>query len=225
MLALVRNGSVPKEDAWVSEVLDFLVVHGFFTVAKANKKSKCAAVHTVPSPAISETTAAICRSRFFSSIVELSVQSTLVKGEWQQSMSPADDIDGDETRKLPGCDSKGDLWLTRCLKTVADLEADKKHASPVLEADEEIAAARADARKTIEALSKVSHSAVCQKLTSRFPLMSLVASRSSSHSCSCRPTTRMTALWTCSRYVWPAQVWQSLTLNRKFSLALPIFSL
>jgi DNA polymerase phi len=44
MLALVRNGSVPKEDAWVGDVLDFVLVHGFFLVTKVNKKSACSAV-------------------------------------------------------------------------------------------------------------------------------------------------------------------------------------
>lgn len=44
MLALVRNGAVPKTDEWVSRVLDFLLVHGFFIIRKADKKSKIQAV-------------------------------------------------------------------------------------------------------------------------------------------------------------------------------------
>lgn len=44
LLALCRNGSVPKTDAWVSSVLDFLLVHGFFVIRKTDKKSNIAAV-------------------------------------------------------------------------------------------------------------------------------------------------------------------------------------
>ena len=45
--ALIRNGSVPNEDEWVIEVLDLLLVHGFFTIRKANKKSEMAVVSLV----------------------------------------------------------------------------------------------------------------------------------------------------------------------------------
>jgi DNA polymerase phi len=44
MVALMRNGAVPKTDEWVSRVLDFFLVHGFFIVRKADKKSKIKAV-------------------------------------------------------------------------------------------------------------------------------------------------------------------------------------
>ena len=37
--ALIRNGSVPKDDNWVIEVVDLLHTHGFFTIRKPNKKS------------------------------------------------------------------------------------------------------------------------------------------------------------------------------------------
>jgi hypothetical protein len=43
-LALCRNASVPKEDPWISSVLDFLLVHGFFVIRKLDKKSPIGAV-------------------------------------------------------------------------------------------------------------------------------------------------------------------------------------
>jgi hypothetical protein len=43
-LALCRNASVPKEDSWISSVLDFLLVHGFFVIRKLDKKSPIGAV-------------------------------------------------------------------------------------------------------------------------------------------------------------------------------------
>lgn len=42
--ALIRNPAVPKDDACTKDVLDFLVLHGFFNVEKKSSKSKIAAV-------------------------------------------------------------------------------------------------------------------------------------------------------------------------------------
>lgn len=48
LLALIRSPSLPKEDAWVSTVLDFLLVHGLFVLEKTNSKSKHEVVSTPP---------------------------------------------------------------------------------------------------------------------------------------------------------------------------------
>jgi DNA polymerase phi len=48
MVALCRNASVPKDDEWVTSVVDFLAVHGFYTIRKANKKSNISAVSQFP---------------------------------------------------------------------------------------------------------------------------------------------------------------------------------
>jgi len=37
--ALIRNGAIPKTDAWVKEVLDFFVLHSLFGIRKKNEKS------------------------------------------------------------------------------------------------------------------------------------------------------------------------------------------
>jgi len=47
LLALCRNNSVPKGDDWVSSVLEFLMVHGFFNTKKADKKSNIVAVSLI----------------------------------------------------------------------------------------------------------------------------------------------------------------------------------
>lgn len=39
MLALIKNGSIPKEDTWVMSVIEFFVLHGMFSIEHANKKS------------------------------------------------------------------------------------------------------------------------------------------------------------------------------------------
>jgi len=37
---LIRSPTLPKDDLWVSTVLDFLLAHGLFILDKVNKKSK-----------------------------------------------------------------------------------------------------------------------------------------------------------------------------------------
>jgi DNA polymerase phi len=44
MVAVVKNGSIPKDDAWVSTVVEFFVVHGLFAIRSAIKKSAFSAV-------------------------------------------------------------------------------------------------------------------------------------------------------------------------------------
>ena len=42
--ALVRNGAIPKSDAWIQTILDWLAVHGLFIVTKKADKSAVVAV-------------------------------------------------------------------------------------------------------------------------------------------------------------------------------------
>jgi hypothetical protein len=62
LLALCRNNSVPKEDEWVSTVLEFLLLHGFFNVKKADKKGSLSAVseHTICSMDSADDLATLC---------------------------------------------------------------------------------------------------------------------------------------------------------------------
>lgn len=39
-IMLIRNGAIPKTDAWVSSVLGFLALHGLYGIKKKNEKSK-----------------------------------------------------------------------------------------------------------------------------------------------------------------------------------------
>lgn len=43
---LIRSGSIPKNDDWVQSILDFLIVHGLFTVKKKDEKSRFLAVRS-----------------------------------------------------------------------------------------------------------------------------------------------------------------------------------
>lgn len=44
LTSLVRNGAIPREDKWILSVLEFFVIHGFFSVVKKNPKSSLQAV-------------------------------------------------------------------------------------------------------------------------------------------------------------------------------------
>ncbi|WWD16543.1 hypothetical protein CI109_100970 [Kwoniella shandongensis] len=142
--ALCRNGSVPKDDNWVSSVLDFLLVHGFFLIRKTDKKSAIAALHAAPKPALSESTAAACRARFFSCLVELTTASVSQR---------ATDESSKPTRQQ-GCDLSGKLWVRRAVETISALENDTKHVELVTDADEEIKVIRKGASATLTGLSK-----------------------------------------------------------------------
>lgn len=133
LVALCRNRSVPKTDDWVARVLDFLLVHSFFIVRKADKKSSNKALHSVPKPPFSEATAAAARSRFASAIIDVT------------AAAPKDG-------RAQGTDAAGKLWLTRALETIATLENDKKHVEVMSDADDEIKAIRTAARKVLSSI-------------------------------------------------------------------------
>jgi len=148
MIALTRNGAVPKTDEWVSRVLDFLLVHGFFIVRKADKKSKIQAVsfdsfdgansqlHNIAKPPFSEATAATARARFASALVEVTA-----------AVPPKD------SGRTQGADTSGKLWLTHALETVTALEANKKNVEIVTDADEEIKQIRTQALDVLKTLA------------------------------------------------------------------------
>lgn len=50
--AFIRNGAIPKDDAWVQAVLDWLTVHGLFIVRKQSDKSEFLAVRFYPTAGI-----------------------------------------------------------------------------------------------------------------------------------------------------------------------------
>jgi DNA polymerase phi len=42
--ALMRNGSIPKDDDWISSILELFILYGMFTVTKKNKNSPLSTV-------------------------------------------------------------------------------------------------------------------------------------------------------------------------------------
>ncbi|EIW60756.1 DNA-directed DNA polymerase [Trametes versicolor FP-101664 SS1] len=124
LASLIRNGAIPKSDAWIQTILDWLAVHGLFIVSKKSEKSVILALRSVPAPAFSEELRKICRDRLLACLAELTVQTTLVKDE-------------SKTAKVAGVASDGRLWVSRLLSTIQQLEKDTKHVRPLSEVDEE----------------------------------------------------------------------------------------
>ena len=42
--ALIRNGAIPKSDAWIQTILDWLAVYGLFIIARKSEKAAITAV-------------------------------------------------------------------------------------------------------------------------------------------------------------------------------------
>ncbi|KAI1788483.1 DNA polymerase phi-domain-containing protein [Ganoderma leucocontextum] len=124
LAALVRNGAIPKSDAWIQTILDWLAVHGLFIITKKAEKSAISALRSVPSPAFSEELRRNCRERLLACLADLTVQTTLIKEDTKSS-------------KVAAVASDGRFWVSRVLSTIEQLEKDTKHVKPLSEPDEE----------------------------------------------------------------------------------------
>ena len=136
---LFRNGSVPKKDSLIQSVLELLLVNAFFIIRKTEKKSPIAALRTAPKPPLSEVTAAACRAKFFTCLVETTIATPSTK---------------EGKVAAQGCDASGDLWLRRIVNLLTSLEKNK-HVELALDADEEIRSQRTSAVTTLTALHEL----------------------------------------------------------------------
>ncbi|KAH9923929.1 DNA polymerase phi-domain-containing protein [Epithele typhae] len=142
--ALVRNAAVPKADGWMQTILDWLIVHGLFIVAKIPNKSAIAAVTAHGShTAFSDDLRRACRERLLACLAELTSQATVIKD------------DEGKASKVPAVAADGRLWVSRALQTIWTLEKDTKHVRPLDEADEDEAALRQKAREVIARVQDV----------------------------------------------------------------------
>ncbi|KAL4076956.1 DNA polymerase phi-domain-containing protein [Scleroderma yunnanense] len=143
--ALVRNGSVPKSDEWIQIILDWYVVNGLFTIRKRSESSSIHALRAHLSSPFKEDLCTHCRTRLLGCLADLTSQTTVVKR-------------GDQTRKETGVASNGEFWISKVLKTLARLDKDTKHVSPLVPVDEEMQISLGNAQKALENLSKASTS-------------------------------------------------------------------
>ncbi|KAI0654742.1 DNA polymerase phi-domain-containing protein [Cubamyces menziesii] len=142
LAALIRNGAIPKDDAWIQTILDWLTVHGLFIPTKRSEKSAILALRSVPTPAFSEELRKNCRDRLLGCLAELTAQAALVK-------------EGDKTAKVAAVASDGRFWVSRVLSTIEELEKDSKHVRPLSEVDEDDAELRQKARQVLARLKDV----------------------------------------------------------------------
>lgn len=140
LAALLRNPTVPKTDKTTWTILQHLLLYGFFTVRKANSKSPCQALHSALTSAIVDKVTEVCRARFFSCLIDLTISQRA--------------RESDKGKQSLAADESGKLWLSKALETMTALEADKKHVTPIIDVDEEIEQARKEANETLKTLKK-----------------------------------------------------------------------
>lgn len=128
---LPQNASSAGPD-WAISILDFFALHGFYNLQKASKKAGISAMHRKPEPALSADTHAICASRLSSALAHL-------------------------VSVNPRC--RAQLWTSRVLATLHQLETDSKHVSPLF--TDESKEARQPALKALAKVKKVSCSYMC----------------------------------------------------------------
>ncbi|KAI8647210.1 DNA polymerase phi-domain-containing protein [Parasitella parasitica] len=121
MTLLVTNAKIPKEEDWVTQLVQFLMIHAFFEVKSADKsKSYLTGLHK-PAPALSDATVKLCQTRFQTVLVALSKLPPMK----QAATAPI------KTRKLNGITNDGELWVYQAFEIYQSLQKNKKLTSRV----------------------------------------------------------------------------------------------
>ncbi|KAG1087734.1 hypothetical protein G6F42_020504 [Rhizopus arrhizus] len=118
MTLLVTNAKIPKEEDWVTQLVQFLMLHAFFDIKSADKaKSYLTGLHK-PTPALSDATVKLCQDRFQAVLVALSKLPPM-----QQAAAATAPI---KTRKLQGITNNGELWAYQAFEIYQALQKNKK---------------------------------------------------------------------------------------------------
>ncbi|KAG8686023.1 DNA-directed DNA polymerase, partial [Ceratobasidium sp. 395] len=138
--ALMRNGSIPKDDEWVASILEFFILHGMFIVTKKNKTGALSILHHTIKPPLSDSLRSACRAKLLTILGDLTSQTKVVR-----------DVSGQATR-ITSSTASGELWIVKALKTIETLEQDTIHVSPLNAADDTEKALRNRAQRALKAL-------------------------------------------------------------------------
>lgn len=123
MTLLITNTKIPKEETWVTDVVQFLMIHAFFDIKSADKsKSYLTGLHK-PTPALSEATHKFCQERFQAVLVALSKLPPMQQAAATATTAGAAPL---KTRKLNGMTHNGELWAYRVFEIYQKLEKNKK---------------------------------------------------------------------------------------------------
>ncbi|KAG8686030.1 DNA-directed DNA polymerase, partial [Ceratobasidium sp. 395] len=148
--ALMRNGSIPKDDEWVTSILEFLIVHGMFIVTKKNKAGALSILHHTIKPPLSDSLRSTYRAKLLTILGDLTSQTKVVK-----------DVSGQATR-ITSSTTSGELWVVKALKTIETLEQDTIHVSPLNAADDTEKVLRNRAQKVLKALQTKKDTPECE---------------------------------------------------------------
>ncbi|KAK0459585.1 DNA polymerase phi-domain-containing protein [Desarmillaria tabescens] len=143
LVALVKNGSIPRRDDWIRQILEWFVVNGFFIVRKPAKQNSYRGTDYVLKPPLSDALRLYSRSRLLACLSDLTSQTFTITNE-----------DGTKTLKSSAMSSDGDYWIHKVVTTIEGLEKDK-NVSYLLEPDEEVQALRTKAKELDAHLRKV----------------------------------------------------------------------
>ncbi|KAK1232279.1 DNA-directed DNA polymerase [Marasmius sp. AFHP31] len=141
--ALIRNGAIVKDDEWVVQILDWLVVNGLFIVKKKKENSRFIGLRTVPQPAFSDDLRHHCRTKLLSCLADLTVQATFIH-------------EGESKVKVTGVASDREFWISKVSSSINEIRADTKHVNPLVDMDEEISTVHEKTRQIVAKLKTAS---------------------------------------------------------------------
>ncbi|GJJ11974.1 hypothetical protein Clacol_006212 [Clathrus columnatus] len=113
---LIRNGSIPQNDTWITDILHFLLLHGLYIIREKDEKSAYRSLHHLPVPAFSDEARRTCRSRLLTCLAELTSRTNVIKTH-------------EKSIRCTGCALDGQPWVTKVLQQFIALEKDSKHVS------------------------------------------------------------------------------------------------
>lgn len=144
MTLLVTNSKIPKEEKWVTELVQFLMIHSFFDVKSADKTASYLTGLHKPTPALSENTIKFCQERFQTVLVALS------------KLPPIQQASSIKTKKLNGITNDGELWAYKVFSIYQTLQKNKKLTTHIKPADKTIKATEKAIKIVSELRSKIS---------------------------------------------------------------------
>lgn len=130
---LIRSTIVPKSDAWVTSILEFLIKNGFFYSRKAHKNKDGAE--------LSDSARNACRLQLGQALADLSSQSVAQYREAKSS-------------KFNGRSASGELWNLIAVKTFKNLGKDKD-LRPVFDIEENAVRARTECWSLLKSLEQI----------------------------------------------------------------------
>ncbi|KAG8992223.1 DNA-directed DNA polymerase [Tulasnella sp. JGI-2019a] len=136
----LRSTVIPRDDAWILTVLQFLLLHGFFTVKKKNSHSSIEVLHRslrVPFPEEARTA---CRQQTYACLVHLS--SAHGKGRSGETSAPA------TSSAVPD----GVSWTSKVIDLLTVFEQDQKHVSLLCEESVDVVSLRKQTRALLKCL-------------------------------------------------------------------------